>query len=437
MGTANWRSSFVFGGSLRWAQSKLGATLVSGIEGLIILLVAAAVVAVIARWIRLPYTLALLLLGLGLGAVPQIYAPTLSSEIILLLFLPPLLFEASFVLDLRRLWSVRTGIVAFAVPGVLLAMVVGGALVRWAVGLPWSVALLFGAMIAATDPVAVLATFRQIGVSPRLAALLEGESLLNDGVALALLVTLTGAVQGTFNFGVATGTFLLSVLGGAAVGLGLGWVGHRLIATIDEHLTEMTVSVAMAYGAFLAAETLHLSGVLATVSAAMTLGHLGRSRGWIYSDGSERLLTDLWEFLAFAANAALFLLMGLTVHVAGLTKYPRAVLIGIVAALAGRAAVAYGIGLVLPQFGFRLSRAERHIIFWGGLRGAVALAAVLSLPGGFPHRAELLAMTYGVVLFTLLVQGLTMAEVARRLGLTAEATRPGSSSTRSLGAIAE
>jgi monovalent cation:H+ antiporter, CPA1 family len=437
VGTANWRSSFVFGASLRRAQSELGAALVSGIEGLIILLVAAAVVAVIARWIRLPYTLALLLLGLGLGAVPQISAPTLSSEIILLLFLPPLLFEASFVLDLRRLWSVRTGIVAFAVPGVLLAMVVGGALVRWALGLPWSVALLFGAMIAATDPVAVLATFRQIGVSPRLAALLEGESLLNDGVALALLVTLTGAVQGTFSFGVATGTFLLSVLGGAAVGLGLGWVGHRLIATIDEHLTEMTVSVAMAYGAFLAAETLHLSGVLATVSAAMTLGHLGRSRGWIYSDGSERLLIDLWEFLAFAANAALFLLMGLTVHVAGLTKYPRAVLIGIVAALAGRAAVAYGIGLVLPQFGFRLSRAERHIIFWGGLRGAVALAAVLSLPGGFPHRAELLAMTYGVVLFTLLAQGLTMAEVARRLGLTAEATRPGSSSTRSLGAIAE
>ena len=367
------------GRNLNWVRCSW-----SGIEGLIILLMAAAVVTVIARWIHLPYTLALLLLGLGLGAVPLISAPTLSSEIILLLFLPPLLFEASFVLDLRRLWSVRTGIVAFAVPGVLLAMVVGGVLVHWALGLPWSVALLFGAMIAATDPVAVLATFRQIGVSPRLAALLEGESLLNDGVALALLVTLTVAVQGTFSFGVATGTFLISVLGGVAVGLGLGWVGHRLIATIDEHLTEMTVSVAMAYGAFLAAETLHLSGVLATVSAAMTLGHLGRTRGWIYSDGSERLLTDLWEFLAFAANAALFLLMGLTVHVAGLTKYPGAVLIGIVAALAGRAAVAYGIGLVLPQFGFRLSRAERHIIFWGGLRGAVALAAVLSLPGVSP-----------------------------------------------------
>jgi CPA1 family monovalent cation:H+ antiporter len=411
--------------------------LVSGIEGLIILLITAAVVAVVARWIHLPYTLALLLLGLGLGAVPAISAPTLNSEIILLLFLPPLLFEASFVLDLRLLWSVRTGVVVFAVPGVLLAMIVSGALVHWALGLPWSVALLFGAMIAATDPVAVLATFRHLGVNPRLAALVEGESLLNDGVALALLVTLTHAVQGQFSLGGATGTFLLSVLGGAAVGLGLGWVGHRLIATIDEHLTEMTVSVAMAYGAFLVAETLHLSGVLATVAAAMMLGHLGRSRGWIYSDGSERLLTDLWEFLAFAANAALFLLMGLTVQVAGLTKYPGAVLIGIAAAVAGRAVVAHGVGLLLPQLGFRLSRAERHVIFWGGLRGAVALAAILSLPVGFPHRAQLLAMTYGVVLFTLLAQGLTMAHVARRLGLTVKASTSGSSSTSSLGALAE
>ena len=239
---------------------------------LVVLLIAAAVVAVIARWIRLPYTLALLLLGLGLGALPFISAPTLNSEIILLLFLPPLLFEAAFVLDLRLLWSVRTGVFVFAVPGVLLAMVVGGVLVHWALGLPWSVALLFGAMIAATDPVAVLATFRQLGADPRLATLLEGESLLNDGIALALLTTLAMAVEGRFSPGPAIGTFVVSVVGGAAVGLGLGWVGHLLIAAIDEHLTEMTVSVAMAYGAFLAAETLHLSGVLATVSAAMMLG---------------------------------------------------------------------------------------------------------------------------------------------------------------------
>jgi monovalent cation:H+ antiporter, CPA1 family len=403
-----------------WNATWMGAIAVGEIEGLVVLLIAAAVVAVVARWIHLPYTLALLLLGLGLGAVPGIPVPTLNSEVILLLFLPPLLFEAAFVLDLRLLWSVRTGVFVFAVPGVLLAMVVGGAIVHWALGLPWAVALLFGATIAATDPVAVLATFRQLGASRRLAVLLEGESLLNDGIALALLVTLTMAVDGLFSPGPAIAMFVLSVAGGTAIGLGVGWLGHRLIATIDEHLTEMTVSVAMAYGAFLAAETLHLSGVLATVSAAMTLGYLGRTRGWIFSDGSERLLTDLWEFLAFVANAALFLLMGLTVHVAGLTAYPGAVLAGIAAALAGRAVVAYGLGSGLPLWGFSLSRAERHVVFWGGLRGAVALAAALSLPAGFPYRAQLLAMTYGAVLFTLLVQGLTISPVVRRLGLLNE-----------------
>jgi monovalent cation:H+ antiporter, CPA1 family len=405
----------------------MGAIAVGEIEGLIVLMIAAAVVAVIAHWIHLPYTLALLLLGLGLGAVPAIPSPTLSSEIVLLLFLPPLLFEAAFVLDLRLLWSVRTGVLVFAVPGVLLAMLVGGVIVHWTLGLPWSVALLFGAIIAATDPVAVLATFRKLGASPRLAALLEGESLLNDGVALALLVTLATAVEGEFSFGPAVGMFVVSVAGGVAVGLGIGWIGHLLIAAIDEHLTEMTVSVAMAYGAFLAAETLHLSGVLATISAAMMLGYLGRARGWIYSDGSERLLTDLWEFLAFAANAALFLLMGLTVHIAGLTTYPSAVLIGIAAALAGRAVVAYGLGPIIPLLGLRVGWAERHVIFWGGLRGAVALAAALSLPAGFPYRGQLLAMTYGAVLFTLLVQGLTIAPLVRRLGLLGKASDFGSS----------
>ena len=316
----------------------------------------------------------------------------------MLLFLPPLLFEASFVLDLRLLWSVRAGVIAFAVPGVLLAMVVGGALVHWALGLPWSVSLLFGVTIAATDPVAVLATFRQLGVSQRLAALMEGESLLNDGVALALLVTLTHAVAGEFSLGSAAGTFLLSVLGGTVVGLGIGWVGHRLIATIDEHLTEMTVSVAMAYGAYLAAETLHLSGVLATVSAAMTLGYLGRARGWIYSDGSERrLLTDLWEFLAFVANAALFLLMGLTVHIAGLTKYPGSVLMGIAAALVGRAVVAYGIGSILPLLGFRISWRRSMSSFGEACEGRLhwpRRSACLRA-----HRAQLLAMTPGGPLY--------------------------------------
>ena len=251
------------------------------IERAIVLLVAASVTLVIAQWIRLSYTLALLLLGLAIGGLSILPGTDLSSDVILLIFLPPLLFEAAFNLDLRALWSVRIGVTALALPGVILAMAVCGAIVHWALDFDWTISMLFGAMVAATDPVAVLATFRQLNAEKRLSVLLEGESLFNDGVALALLLTLVDAVDDGFKFGSTTGHFVLSVVGGTVIGMVLGWVAHVLIATVDQHLTEMSVSVAVAYGAFLAAELLDLSGVLATIAAAMTLGYLGRKRGWI------------------------------------------------------------------------------------------------------------------------------------------------------------
>jgi Na+:H+ antiporter len=387
------------------------------VEGFILLLIVVTIGAVVAQWIRVSFTLALLLLGLVLGTVPGLPVPALNAEVILLLFLPPLLFESAFVLDLRQLWRIRRGVQILAGPGVVVAMIAGGAVVQWGLGWPWSVALLFGAMIAATDPVAVLATFRHLGVDERMSVLIEGESLFNDGTALVLFAALITAVTGTFDLRDVTASFIFAVIGGAAIGVGIGWVGHWLIASVDEHLTEMTVSVATAYGAFLAADSVHASGVLATIAAAMTLSYLGRRRGWIYSEGSERLLSDLWDFLAFIANAALFLLMGLTVRIAGLTDHPVAVLAGIAAALLSRGIVAYGLGSLLSRVGVPLTRPERHVLFWGGLRGAVALAAALSLPPGFPYREQLLAMTYGVVLFTLLVQGLTITPLVNRLGL--------------------
>jgi CPA1 family monovalent cation:H+ antiporter len=390
---------------------------VSELESVLALLITGTVAAVVARWVSLSFTLWLLMLGLVLGALNIGSFHELSSDVILLLYLPPLLFEASFVFDLSLLWRVRTGVLALAGPGVLLAMIVAGGIVHWGLSMPWSIALLFGAIVAATDPGAVLVTFRQLRVDKRLGALLEGESLLNDGVALVLLVVLVDVVEDGFSAGSAVGTFLASVIGGCAVGLAIGVIGHLLISKIDDHLTEMSVSVAVAYASFLLAEEAHLSGVLATVAAAMTLGHLGRTRGWVYSHGSQELLTDLWGFLAFVANAALFLTMGLAVRTTGLIDHPRAVLLGIAAALAGRAVVAYGFGDLLDRAGFRLDRGERHVLFWGGLRGAVALAAALSLPSDFPRRETLLAMTYGVVLFTLLAQGLTISRLLERVAV--------------------
>jgi CPA1 family monovalent cation:H+ antiporter len=384
------------------------------------LVIAAAAVAVLSRWLRVQYTLALLLFGLllgNLGFAPQV---PLTSDLILLIFLPPLLFEAAFALDLGLLWSRRRGVLALALIGTLLATLVGGALVYWATPLPWTVALVFGAMIAATDPVAVLATFRGLGADKRLSVLLEGESLFNDGIALSLFLTLVAAVGGGFRLGDAAATFGLSMIGGVVLGLVIGWVGHLAIALVDEPLSEMVVSVAVAYGAFLAGERLHLSGVIATLIAAMTLSRLGRTRGWVFSGGSPEAIDNLWSFLAFIANTALFLLLGLNAPSAGLTTYPYFVAWGIAAALLGRAATAYGLGAVLHRRALRLPWAERHVVFWGGLRGAVALAAALSLPPDFPYRQQLLAMTYGVVLFTVLAQGLTIGPLVRRLGLLRE-----------------
>lgn len=391
----------------------------SDVESIVVLLIAGTVVTVFARWLRVSYTLALLILGLALAALGVGSFPTLSSDVILLVFLPPLLFEAAFLLDIKLLWTLRIGVLALAGPGVLLAMAVGGGLVHWGLSMPWSIALLFGAIVAATDPVAVLVTFRELKVARRLAALLEGESLLNDGVALVLLVVLVDAVEHGFDATHAVGSFVWAILGGSLVGLLAGSIGHLLISRIDEHLTEMSVSIAVAYASFLGADKLHCSGVLATIAAAITLGHLGRTRGWVYSAGSEQVLIDLWEYLAFVANAALFLMMGLLVRASGLADHPRAVLLGITAALVGRAVVAYGFGSALHRWVFRVPAEERHVLFWGGLRGAIAMAAALSLPPDFPQRDEVLAMTYGVVLFTLLAQGLTIGWLLRRLNLQA------------------
>lgn len=293
------------------------------IETFILLLIVAAAVAVATRRLRVQYTLALLVVGLVLGGLRLVPEVPLTSRVILLLFLPPLLFEAAFALDLGLLWRRRRGVLLLAFPGTIAATIVGGTIAHWAEAFPWSVALVFRAMIAATDPVAVLATFRSLGAPQRLSVLLEGESLLNDGIGLSLFLALVSAVGGGFDAAHAAREFFVTVVGGVAFGLVVGWLGHYLIALSDEHLTEMIVSVAVAYGAFLGADRLHLSGVMATLVAAMTLSRLGRARGWIFTGGSARLLGELWEFLAFIANAALFLLMGLAAPVAGLTEYPH------------------------------------------------------------------------------------------------------------------
>lgn len=386
------------------------------------LLLVVALVAVVVRRLPVPYTVALVVVGLLITAGRPV-AIDLTPELILALFVPPLVFEAAFHLEFARLRATLVPILVLAIPGVLLTTVLVGAIVSWGVGLPFASALVFGALISATDPVAVVALFRALGAPKRLTVTVEGESLFNDGTAIVVfgLVLAAALPVGAAGAHAADGLllalaeFLRVSVGGLAVGAGLGWLVALAIARIDDYLIETTLTTVLAFGAYLLAERIHTSGVLAVVAAGLVCGTLG-PRGM--SPTTRIVLVNFWEYLAFIANSLLFLLLGLDVDLSQLAAALGPIAVGVVAVLASRALVVYGLAGLVRMLGRQtLPRAYRHVLFWGGLRGAVSLALALSLPAAFGDRDLLRAMTFGVLLFTLLVQGTTMQPLLRWLGL--------------------
>jgi Na+:H+ antiporter len=348
----------------------------------------------------------------------------LTPQLILALFVPPLVFEAAFHLQIRSLRLNALPILALAVVGVLLTTALVGFIVRAALNVSLTTALVFGALISATDPVSVVALFRALGAPRRLALLVEGESLFNDGTAIVVFnLMLAAALAQAGDAGVAHAAFSLPgavisfvkiSVGGAFIGIGLGWIAAQLIARVDDYLIETTITTVLAFGAYLVAERFHVSGVLAVVTAGIVNGNIG-PRGM--SPTTRIVLFNFWEYLAFAANSLVFLLIGLDVNVPQLLADAKAVAVGVVAVLAGRALVVYGLSWLVNRGRERVERAYQHVLFWGGLRGAISLALVLSLPVAFADRELLRVMTFGVVLFTLLGQGTTMNLLLKRLGL--------------------
>ncbi|MBX2860941.1 MAG: Na+/H+ antiporter [Vampirovibrio sp.] len=405
------------------------------IELLVLLVAIASLVAMAVKRIRLPYTIALVIVGLLLSTIHALPPVVLTEDILLFIFLPALLFEAAWHLDIRHLRQTAPAIAILAVVGVLLSTSIIGGLLHVFLGLDWLVAFLFGAMISATDPVSVVAIMKQMRLDHRLSATLEGESLFNDGTAvvlfkilLALLLmgsTLSVESWAGFTLGAAV-QFLVVVSGGALVGGTLGFFFSVLTSRYEDHLLELTFTVVAAYGAFLIAENisvpgavphLHLSGVIATVTAGLVMGNYGRHTGM---SATTRISVDsFWEFAAFLVNSLIFLMLGLEIHINELLGHWQPIGIAVLVVLFARSVAVYGlvplVRKLLPQ---PIPIAWRHVMVWGGLRGALSMALALSLPTSMGDlRILIISVVFGVVLVSLLGQALTIPALLKKLNL--------------------
>jgi CPA1 family monovalent cation:H+ antiporter len=404
---------------------------VTTVVGIIGLLLVAAATAIGLKRARLPYTVGLVLVGLVLGALAHrtpflepFQQLQLSPELILFVFLPTLIFESAFSLDSRLLSRNLAPVLILAAPGLLISTAIVGGMLSWLTPLDLGPALLFGALISATDPVAVIALFREVGAPKRLAILVEGESLFNDATAIVLFgiifEVLRGGTLDAATVGSGVLEFLFVFIGGLLVGAAIGYIMIRSIALAkDEPLVEVALSTVVAYAAFIAADHyLHVSGVMATVGAGLVVGTLGSTR---FSPAVRSYLHQFWDYAAFVANSLIFLMVGISVSLRGVLDHIGIIGWAVLAVLIARALTVYGLIPIVS----RLPNADpidgrmRTVMFWGGLRGAVALALVWSLPESFAPRELLIPLAVGIVLFTLLSGGLTMAPLIRALGLNA------------------
>jgi len=395
------------------------------VEFLVWLLIAAAVIAMLAKALRIPYTVSLVCGGLLLGAIQlPFFSPLqpghrpdwLTPDVILILFLPALVFEGSVKLDVRALVRNALPLVLLANVGVLIAATVTGYVVHLLAGLPLIIALLFGSIISATDPISVLAIFKDLRLDPRLTLIMEGESLLNDGTAVVLFQILLGAaIAGTWSVFNGVEQYFLAVAGGAALGAALGYLASRVTAFIDDPQIEIMLTTILAYGGYLLAYRLHLSGIIATAAAGLIVGNVGAKKGM--SERTRSAMQSFWEYISFAMNSLVFLLIGLEIRVGELLSNWAAVMLAIGGVLLGRMLSVYLLVPVSNRFAEKIPIRWQHVAVWGGLRGALALALALSLESTFPYREQLLSLTFGVVIFSILVQGLTMKPLLGILGL--------------------
>src|SRR5258706_2078638 len=381
----------------------------------VLLLLIGAVVAMLTRRLRLPYSVGLVAAGIILAILPFAPKVSLTKELIFTALLPPLLFEAAFYIhweQLRRDFSV---IVLLATLGVLMSACVTTIGMHYLARWQWLSALAFGVLIAATDPVSVIATFKEARAHGRLLVLIEAESLLNDGTAAVAfgVVIAPASGQELTSFEIIA-TLLKTIGGGILCGVAVALVALLLAGRTDDHLVQITFTTVAAYGSFLLAEHFGLSGVLATITAGLVIRNI-KSLGTI-SDRGKGAVQVFWEYIAFVANSLVFLLIGMHGTDQHFVELWVPAVIAIVLVTLGRAVAIYPCCLVFSRSSLRATTNHQHVLFWGGRRGAVALALALGLPPEVPQRQEIVTVSFAVVAFSVFVQGLTIKPLLRSTG---------------------
>jgi CPA1 family monovalent cation:H+ antiporter len=366
---------------------------------------------------------ALVLAGLAISLAGPLHDLHVTHDLILAVLIPGLVFEAAYKIHVGELRRTFPAVAILAVPGVVITAAIVAVIVSAATGLDRGLAFLLGAIVCATDPVAVVAIFRRLGAPRTLSTVVEAESLLNDGTGVVLFTIALAAVSSPVGVGEGLVTFAVAVVASAALGGIAGYVAVRAMRLADDHLVEVAVSVVAAYGTYLLADGLHQSGIIATVVAGIVIGNPGK--GLALSERTTEALDLVWEFVAFLLTALVFLLVGVVITPEALAAAVPVVVSGYLAITVARGLVVYGVigggQRLLPIGPHRvLPAGYLHVMFWAGLRGAIAIALVLALPADLPSRDLVAGGVYGIVLITLLVQGTTAGWLVRRAGIPVE-----------------
>jgi CPA1 family monovalent cation:H+ antiporter len=379
------------------------------------LLLIAGAVAMLTRRLRLPYSVGLVAAGIVLALMP--YSPdiNLTKSLLFTVLLPPLIFEAAFYLKWPPLRKELPVVLVLATLGVIISAGVTAAGMHYLTNWPWQSALIFGVLIAATDPVSVIATFKEAGAHGRLLLLIESESLFNDGTAAVLfavcLELATGHALGPFEI---AAKLVISTGGSLICGALVAGAALLMTRGTDDHLVEITFTTVAAYGSFLLAEHFGFSGVLATLIAGLMMGNIGKLG--ILSDRGREAVQDFWEYAAFVANSFVFLLIGIReAHQTFLEELP-VVGAAILLVTLARALAVYPCCAIFVRTDLRVSAKHQHVMFWGGLRGALALALALALPSEFPQKDNIVMVSFAVVAFSVFVQGLTLTPMLKSFG---------------------